>query len=203
MPRLSQDPKKRQSGSRRAEKGKAVRDLLKGRICTVCSSYKDRDQFYPHPSGFNGLGPRCKECARTCGSTKSALATKRMLYASRKELGVCIKCGASELVDNCIMCLSCWFRDKAANRAGGVQNVEALRNVWDQQKGRCYYTEEVLVPGTNASVDHQIPVSRGGTDEISNLKWTTSQINVIKNNLTHDEFVAMCSHIANKFKKHS
>ena len=58
-----QNPQLRKPSTPRANKGKAVRDLSKGRICSVCNEYKERVCFFEHPSGFNGLGPRCKECS--------------------------------------------------------------------------------------------------------------------------------------------
>ena len=42
------------------------------------------------------------------------------------------------------------------------------------------------------SLDHKIPTSRGGFDTVSNLHWTTKQVNTVKSNLMHDEFINLC-----------
>ncbi len=55
------------------------------------------------------------------------------------------------------------------------------------------------MPGVNASLDHKIPTSRGGNNDLPNLQWVDMQINFVKNALTHDEFVEFCVAIAIKF----
>lgn len=63
-----------------------------------------------------------------------------------------------------------------------------IKDLWASQNGRCFYTKEVLLPGINASLDHQIPTSLGGTNDITNLKWVSIKINMMKSNMTHDIF---------------
>jgi hypothetical protein len=70
--------------------------------------------------------------------------------------------------------------------------------VYEQQQGRCAYTGIELIPGLTASLDHIIPTSRGGTHDESNLQWVTKQINCMKTDMTHDEFLAMCQLILNR-----
>lgn len=53
-------------------------------------------------------------------------------------------------------------------------------------------TGEKLIPGFNASLDHIIPVSKGGSSNKANLRWVTSTINHMKWDLTDEEFVNMC-----------
>jgi hypothetical protein len=192
------NPQKRKASASRANKGEAFRDLTKGRICSICNKYKERECFFEHPSGFNGLGPRCKECISLAGKTPKAKMVKKALYDKRKDSNVCVKCGESELVNN-VHCRLCWFIDKASMRGGGSKNLNAICDLWNQQQGRCFYTNEVLVPGKNASLDHQLPRSRGGADDPANLKWVSNKINMMKSDMTHDEFIVMCKYITTKF----
>ena len=192
------DPKKRTSSAKSAHPGKAFRDLTKGRICNECHIYKDRDHFYEHPHGFNGLSSRCRECASVLSKTEHTSEVKKALYDKRRANNECVRCESKDLVTN-IHCKECWFLDKGSVRAGGILGEEIIKRLWDEQEGRCFYSGEVLVPGKNASIDHQIPRSKGGSNEISNLKWVSRTINMMKNDMDHDEFLLMCKKIVDRF----
>lgn len=69
-----------------------------------------------------------------------------------------------------------------------------LSRAWYNQRGRCAYTGKRL--DRNAQVDHKIPVSRGGTNDASNLHWVTLDANHVKGSMTHDEFISYCSNVA-------
>jgi 5-methylcytosine-specific restriction endonuclease McrA len=69
-----------------------------------------------------------------------------------------------------------------------------LSRTWYNQRGRCAYTGKKL--DRTAQVDHKTPVSRGGSNEASNLHWVTADANWVKRNKTHEEFLSICSDIA-------
>jgi 5-methylcytosine-specific restriction endonuclease McrA len=73
-----------------------------------------------------------------------------------------------------------------------------LRDLLEQQGGRCAYSGELLILGQNMSLDHKTPRSRGGGNELSNLQWVTWRINLMKNDLTHEEFLRMCALVVMK-----
>lgn len=193
------DPQKREVKTPRANKGEAIRDITKGRICSSCNIYKDRWYFFDHPLGFNGLGSRCKECVSLFNKTDESKKIKKGLYDKRKNSNECVRCGNLELVTN-IHCEKHWFECEANSCADGMKNLDAILKLWQQQQGRCFYTGEVLIPGLNASLDHQLPRSRGGLDDPSNLKWVSKNINFMKSIMTHDEFINMCSLIYSRFR---
>ena len=180
--------------TRRAEKGQKQLDLTRGRICLACETYKDRECFFENKNGLNGLGSVCKACR----SAQPTPPSKKAYYANRKTMHMCVQCGDPALVNN-VFCLECWFADKAYTRASSRSAKEAIKALWQEQNGTCYYSDHTLIPGENASLDHQMPKSKGGTDHLSNLKWVTRQINTMKNDMTHEEFIAMCHYIAKKF----
>lgn len=74
-----------------------------------------------------------------------------------------------------------------------------LSDLFDAQGAKCTYTDEPLILGVNVSLDHKLPQCRGGGHNIENLQWVSKRINKNKFNLTHEEFVAECAHIAAKF----
>jgi 5-methylcytosine-specific restriction endonuclease McrA len=49
-----------------------------------------------------------------------------------------------------------------------------------------------IAPGDTASPDHKVPLSRGGSSSLENIQWVNYQVNRMKNDMTHDEFLAMC-----------
>jgi CRISPR/Cas system Type II protein with McrA/HNH and RuvC-like nuclease domain len=56
---------------------------------------------------------------------------------------------------------------------------------------------DLLVDDYN--IDHIIPVSRGGSNELDNMAFTIPQANAAKSNLTNEEFVALCKEVCENF----
>jgi 5-methylcytosine-specific restriction endonuclease McrA len=53
------------------------------------------------------------------------------------------------------------------NNNGGTHTAQDIQLLYKQQKGKCYYCSKKV--GERYDVDHVIPVSRGGRNDISNL----------------------------------
>jgi len=83
---------------------------------------------------------------------------------------------------------------------GNFDQTEALVESFENQNGKCWYSHKDLIPGANTGLDHQTPSSRGGRDELPNFRWVTVQVNRMKNDMTHDEFVAFCQLVADRFR---
>lgn len=73
-------------------------------------------------------------------------------------------------------------------REGGPYSIDVLMVIWEQQDGKCALSGVPLVPGLNASVDHVIPVSRGGGNTPDNLRFIHSSLNRFRGGRTDDEF---------------
>lgn len=58
-------------------------------------------------------------------------------------------------------------------------------------------TIDLLVDDYN--IDHIIPISRGGSNELDNMAFTIPQANTAKNDLTNEEFVALCKEVCENF----
>ncbi len=107
------------------------------------------------------------------------------------------------------LCMDCWFKTIASVNTKDTSNWTSLKQLWIEQDGCCSYSGEKMIPGKaglnfitgkNATLDHKTPSRRGGGNEKSNLQWVTWQMNTMKSNMTHEEFVAFCGMIYNKFK---
>lgn len=77
--------------------------------------------------------------------------------------------------------------------AGSVTAAEACALV-ERQQYRCALTGRLLTP-KSASLDHVLPICRGGKHGIGNAQVLHKQINRIKGVLTNEEFVAVCREV--------
>ena len=119
-----------------------------------------------------------------------ANAGTRAKMRKRVAEGKCGMCGSTELVTKSV-CFDHWLL-KMSRSAVGKCSKKISMSVWGillQQEMRCAYTGKELVPGQNASVDHIVPRSRGGSNDLSNLQWVDTTVNIMKHNLLHEEFV--------------
>jgi CRISPR/Cas system Type II protein with McrA/HNH and RuvC-like nuclease domain len=73
-------------------------------------------------------------------------------------------------------CESCWLKKVSLQYTGAKNNWLKLKNKLISQKYKCIYSGEKLILGINASIDHIIPKSLGGADNINNLQWVDYRI---------------------------
>jgi 5-methylcytosine-specific restriction endonuclease McrA len=115
----------------------------------------------------------------------------------RKAAGLCRHCEVPATVGT--VCLDCWFCQTAWNHLRSNTLGPELKKLWEVQGGRCAYTGIELIPGPrlvgNASLDHRVPLSKGGTKNIENTQWVLCQINRMKTDMTEDEFYETCETI--------
>lgn len=146
------------------------RDIVARGMCRNCGKPRD------------GSGPRCASC----------LKKERDRYRLRAERGECVVCGVRATAG--AFCFHHWLRNIGAPYGLNKKNggLEMLKRLWEQQKGRCAVTGKELTPGVNASLDHIVPVSRGGVSTQGNLRWVLYEINIAKADMTHEQFIEMC-----------
>lgn len=63
-----------------------------------------------------------------------------------------------------------------------------------EQEYRCALSGIKLTPKT-ASIDHKIPLSKGGLHRMDNAQIVHAEVNRAKGVLTNDEFIALCRRI--------
>jgi uncharacterized Zn finger protein (UPF0148 family) len=68
-----------------------------------------------------------------------------------------------------------------------------LARLWKKQRGRCVLSGRKL--DRTAHLDHIMPISLGGKTEIGNIRWLDPWVNVARQNLTDEEFLARCNQI--------
>ena len=70
----------------------------------------------------------------------------------------------------------------------------ALKQMIEQQGYRCALSGEKLTP-SNATLDHRIPVSDGGSSELDNLQWLHVDVNRMKGSLDQERFIQICKRV--------
>lgn len=78
--------------------------------------------------------------------------------------------------------------------AEGVYTTDDVENIRLRQENRCVYCEKEFGAGPNAfHVDHKTPLSRGGSNDPSNIQVLCPSCNVRKYNRTHEEYLLILS----------
>lgn len=139
----------------------------------------------PPESGKGGCRPCLDEVARKTREKK----------AERKSKGLCAYCG-DPAVAGATNCEKCYYKNVANSLGITTDGWELLADIMKRQGYRCIYTNEVLTPGINSSIDHKIAVSAGGTSAADNLQWTTKDANQLKYRFTEEKFFSMVAMVA-------
>lgn len=69
-----------------------------------------------------------------------------------------------------------------------------IMKLLERQQFRCALSGRELTPAT-ASLDHIVPLAKGGFHTIDNLWVVDQQVNVAKGTLTLDEFLRVCAEV--------
>ncbi len=172
------------------------------RVCADCQSNFFLDTL--HKSRNNGL---CLQChTKRVATSKIARQPhtnmmRRRQMAKRLSDGACMTCRTARLPHSNLYCENHWFREMSVRHLGVVKYGEELKLLAERQKYACPYTGVQLVPGLNMSLDHKLPVSRFPEKQrdVSNVWWVTWDVNRMKSDMTHDEFVVFCHEVASRF----
>lgn len=86
--------------------------------------------------------------------------------------------------------------EPTATSTGNGICAQDLWNLLESQDFKCALTGRALSPET-ASVDHIVPVSKGGPNAASNLQIVERQVNSAKGTMLQGEFIQMCRDVVN------
>jgi hypothetical protein len=164
--------------------------------CIKCQTEKDVSLFYKDSKQTKGISTYCKTCHREIHRIKAKERREKRKHFSVTK---CSRCNRERLTTS-KFCLRCWVRSALY---GKVKLTTQERNVLypllieklEASEYSCFYTGIKLVPGLNASLDHRLPLSKGGTNDLNNLEWVHIGINHLKNDRTEKEFISACASI--------
>lgn len=178
------------------------------RCCKSCSerleikykeTYRKRKQ-----EGFCTTCGKCEARAGYCDCTICAArssADNKKRRAKWIKKGLCSRCGGQGLAGNTIDCEICILKQLAVRLWKKRNHWLKLKQLFEEQQGICPYLKQVLTIGKNASIDHIMPKSKGGTHDMTNLQWVHCDVNIMKWNQTHEEFIQRICLIAKNHEK--
>jgi 5-methylcytosine-specific restriction endonuclease McrA len=140
--------------------------------CSVCYEEKPAtlDNFYAHRYSTCGLEARCKNCRYESTDRQRLHAYQRQYYAERAEL---IQAHRREKQKNNLpeyrAMKAAHTRTRRARIAGngGEHTAEDVQRLLEGQRHCCWWCGERV--DDSFEVDHRIPISRGGTNDVGNL----------------------------------
>jgi hypothetical protein len=154
------------------------------KTCLVCLNVfpKEKKYWHENPHGAGGLHPYCRVCFNRRAS-------------GYKDTG--------DLADDIVSRVVKKWSDERSNKRNKKENATAwiehsegdFFNMLIEQRGLCAVSGLRLTP-ENVSVDHTIPVTKGGTHELRNLRLVVWDVNCAMNSLDDNRFIKLCVQIA-------
>ena len=146
----------------------------------------------------------------TCMQNRRNKQARTQASNSRNEKttkGLCFMCGndavKSQRRKKVPLCEKCYLKRTATTHFGNKERWMELHSLYEQQSV-CPYTGIKLKLGVDTSLDHKIPISKGGTNLIDNLQWVFDDgdidINMVKCDLTDSQFRFLVERIADNIR---
>lgn len=171
----------------------------------LCAECRNAEGVLRRQRKADGL---CVQCGKdepeigrvTCAACAEAVLRKdRALKKKRRAAKICAYC-QTPCVDDQRVCETCTLKACASATFKSRKRWIELKAVFDAQDGRCALTGVKLVirqarkgnQRNTASLDHKVPRSRGGTNDIENLQWVSWLANRAKTNMDSEEFLDFC-----------
>lgn len=156
--------------------------LIKAKICSVCKTVKPLNDYYKDSRRVTGYGLRCKECEKTV-SKKSRIKNAETIkirnarfYASHKERQ--LEMQRKRRRENPQLMAS-YRHTRRAKLYGACADLskEQLKQAFEYFGDKC-----ALTGAESPTIDHFIPLSKGGRHTYSNIIPLSVSLNSSKHN---------------------
>lgn len=161
-------------------------NLKTGKLHSRCVRCRGRRRFYDERRKLLGL---CCDCRGPSNGKARCLECNRRSKARLRARGCCANCGRG-LDRPTSICHICALKGVAQKQLGDRALWIKLEEMLNRQDSRCALTGLPIEAGRGASLDHIIPTARGGTDDLSNLRFVHLVVNRMKSSLLDEEFLA-------------
>ncbi len=172
-------------------------DVPEELVCSKCGKSKRFIAFRKSPTHRYGRHSQCNQCRketreiyRANPEVKArALETDKAWRRAHPEQASQIWQRWAKTDNGLSHCrLRVRTRKARKNSSQGTHTVDDIQAQYKRQKGKCYYCHTKV--GKNYHVDHVIPISRGGSNDISNLVITCTFCNLSKKDKLPHEWPA-------------
>ena len=163
--------------------------------CSLCGETKDMAEFHRNRTVPDGRMRWCKECEASHRHTLKGRITKSR-YAQRRyarrgagresDLAACRRYAMTESGRQSMIRRSHTRRARKA-QVGGILTLTVL-NLVSLQGGVCVYCDQPFTDERPPTIDHVIPISRGGMNDDSNVVAACRSCNSSKGSRTAEEF---------------
>lgn len=172
------------------------------KVCTMCEKTKPFHAFDSDPTKSLGVSSRCKKC-HIEAKRRRAVVKKELRLLEDSGYTQCYRCNdvkplcsflESKVLPNghCRICLDCSTKEYYARAK--VRDYTRWE-VFEDDEFTCYICEDVLSIETppndpkSLSIDHVIPLSRGGIDERDNVRTCCLKCNNEKGSMLLEEYL--------------
>jgi 5-methylcytosine-specific restriction endonuclease McrA len=148
---------------------------------------------------------RKRDCELRAANKEQRNARQRARYAANKEEAAkaarewrhnhpeqCRKNYQNWYIKNIGKCRMYWHNRRARiNGNGGELPADVEERLFKSQEGRCYLCGELFYTTFDdpATIEHKIPLSRGGANDLANVALAHLSCNARKGTKTHEEFL--------------
>lgn len=187
---------------RAAERYKKQRVEKRCRSCpnkatsgTLCEECKSKKNSKWQKRKADGLCVDCWKNPTKQGSSKCMDCYEKIKARdlkrknNRLEQELCAYCDNKQVGGGSQLCLDHYLKATSRSHFGTTKRCKELSDLFLEQDGRCPYTNKKLTLGNCTSIDHIVPKSRGGSLDVSNLQWVSTEVNFMKMDMLHEEFL--------------
>ena len=125
-------------------------------------------------------GTRCEKCRNRRAEIR------KENYNKWKQTGLCCQCGRTS-IPNKNYCENHYLKKISLIRLGSNLYSKELAELLKKQNYKCALTGDEISFLMDIELDHVTPITRGGRNELSNVRWVTKEANRLKQNLTDKE----------------
>ena len=139
---------------------------------------------------------RCADCL------KRRATIRKSRRHEAESLGMCYQCHTHNALPKSRLCEDCYFKRVSVRHFGNNRYWQALKDMFYRQGSKCALSNVSLTLGESIELDHIIPLSHDGPDDITNVQWVLCVVNRMKDHMLESEFFGLVESLYHTMKKH-